>query len=83
MQYNFNKISSSYVYDNIGYDYDSIMHYGPKAFSIDGSDTIVANNGQRIGQRQGLSYKDVQQAYQLYCPSRTARGGNGMSIYHT
>ena len=74
MKFNFDKVYSSYVQDNIGYDYNSIMHYGPKAFTIDGSDTIVANNGQSIGQRQGLSTKDVQQARQLYC--QTTTGGN-------
>ncbi len=90
MKYNFNKNFASHVNDNIGYDYNSIMHYGPKAFSIDGSNTITAK-GQRIGQRNGLSKKDVQQAKQLYCTGGTTGGGNtggttgggnSMSTYH-
>ena len=78
MRYNFNTNSATHINDGIGYDYDSIMHYGPKAFSIDGSYTILAKNGQAIGQRQGLSVKDVQQAKQLYCTTQTTGGGNGM-----
>lgn len=78
MRYNFDTNSATHVNDGIGYDYDSIMHYGPKAFTVDGSDTIVAKNRQAIGQRQGLSVKDVQQAKQLYCTKGTTGGGNGM-----
>ena len=77
MRYNFNKNSATHVNDGIGYDYYSIMHYGPKAFTVDGSYTIVARNGQKIGQRRGLSVKDVQQAKQLYCTTGTSGGGNG------
>jgi hypothetical protein len=50
--------------ENIGdYDFGSVMHYGRKAFSINGLDTIVAKPGFEafqnvIGQREGLSDLD-------------------------
>ena len=65
MRYNFDKnkwINSR----NEPYDYSSIMHYGPRAFSINRQYTILAKNGQNIGQRQGLSASDVKQAKKMY-----------------
>lgn len=47
------------------YDYDSIMHYGRKAFSIDGTDTIVPSRGVSIGQRNHLSAGDIAAARYL------------------
>ena len=44
------------------------MHYGPKAFSKNGWDTITAKNGHSIGQKQGLSAIDVAQAKTMYAP---------------
>jgi len=53
--------------DDIGaYDYDSVMHYPPKAFSSNGEDTIVALGGQAMGQRAGLSDNDVAAVAELY-----------------
>ncbi|WP_394835252.1 M12 family metallopeptidase [Pendulispora rubella] len=53
--------------DDIGsYDYRSIMHYGPYAFSKNGQPTIVAQNGQPIGQRDGLSPGDLEAVARLY-----------------
>ncbi|KAH8403180.1 hypothetical protein KR222_006461, partial [Zaprionus bogoriensis] len=52
----------------IGYDYASIMHYGPYAFSINGKPTIFPNRrGVKIGQRIGLSSKDVLKLNRMYC----------------
>ncbi|CAB4005682.1 zinc metallo ase nas-15-like [Paramuricea clavata] len=70
MQYNFNKMSGRTDDTSHGYDYGSIMHYGPKAFSVNGRNTITAKNGQAIGQRQGLSAGDVQQAKTMYTACR-------------
>jgi len=53
--------------DDIGaYDYGSIMHYGPTAFSKNGLPTIVPLGGQTIGQRDGLSEADVSAIHALY-----------------
>lgn len=57
--------------DSIGpYDYDSIMHYGRKFFSINGGDTIVPtlNPNARIGQTDGLSQGDVSAANAMFRP---------------
>lgn len=46
--------------DDIGaYDYGSIMHYGPFAFSDNGQATIVPLQPVTIGQRNGLSHLDI------------------------
>lgn len=69
---NFNKFSQSDI-QHLGepYDYGSIMHYGPKAFSKNGLATIVAlkHGGNQMGQRTALSANDIRQINQLYkCP---------------
>jgi len=48
------------------YDYDSIMHYPPYAFSTGGK-TIEAP--EPIGQRRGLSEGDIDAVFRLYAPS--------------
>ena len=82
MKYNFNKMQGSQTGD-VGYDYDSIMHYGPYAFALRrGLVTISTKNGaKKIGQRQGLSAKDVEQARKLYGCSGTTGGGNAGKIF--
>merc|ERR1719167_912066 len=46
----------------------SLMHYGSKAFSSNGGYTITRRDGgTNLGQRYGLSPRDVQQAKLLYC----------------
>jgi hypothetical protein len=53
--------------DDIGrYDFGSIMHYGPTAFSKNNLPTIVPLGGQAIGQRNGLSEFDVSAIHALY-----------------
>lgn len=55
---------------NVEYDYGSVMHYGPTAFSIDGSDTIIPKKdlvGETMGQRLRLSAKDIARVNRMYC----------------
>ena len=48
------------------YDYDSIMHYPAKAFSVNGEDTIKTASGAAIGQRNGLSKGDIAAVKMMY-----------------
>ena len=49
------------------YDYNSIMHYGPYAFSKNGKKTLIPLDEQAvIGQREGLSEKDILAAKAMY-----------------
>ena len=54
--------------DDIGdYDYDSIMHYGPTAFTRNGLPTIVPlQQGVTIGRRNGLSAGDIATVEAMY-----------------
>ncbi|KAH8413552.1 hypothetical protein KR009_012279 [Drosophila setifemur] len=70
-EFNFQKYSDSVVTDfDMGYDYDSCLHYRPGAFSINGEDTIVPLDANaEIGQRVGLSSKDIDKINIMYkCP---------------
>ena len=55
----------------VQYDLDSVMHYGSRAFSRNGQATILPIDSSimasRLGQRQGLSTKDLQHVMTLYC----------------
>ena len=52
----------------VNYDYESVMHYGSYAFTANGKKTIVpiADPGAVIGQRDGLSPKDITELNVLY-----------------
>lgn len=54
------------------YDYGSIMHYPPSAFSTDGQATIKPRKalppGVQMGQREALSGGDIQGVKDLYKP---------------
>ncbi|KAL9973504.1 hypothetical protein ACROYT_G019973 [Oculina patagonica] len=70
MAYNFHKYGTNRVDSRgVSYDYDSVMHYSSTAFANRaGVKTIVGKNGRtNLGQRYGLSKKDIQQANLLYC----------------
>ena len=57
------------------YDYGSLMHYPPMAFSINGQPTIVAlqplPDGVVMGQREGLSQGDIDGVQELYPEEKT------------
>uniref|UniRef100_A0A182JV62 Metalloendopeptidase n=1 Tax=Anopheles christyi TaxID=43041 RepID=A0A182JV62_9DIPT len=59
---NFDRYGPTVVDDfGIPYDYESVMHYGPTAFTYNGQNTIIPKtSGVTIGQRVGLSYKDIK-----------------------
>lgn len=68
LAYNFDKKSNTLT-TNLGlpYDYASIMHYGPNAFSRGTGPTIVAKqHGVHFGQRERLSDMDVKGLNLLY-----------------
>ncbi|XP_078492916.1 astacin-like metalloendopeptidase [Ciona intestinalis] len=68
-EHNFNKYDETQI-TSLGeiYDYSSIMHYGPTAFSANGEPTIVAkfNGGENMGQRGGFSEVDLRKLRKLY-----------------
>jgi len=77
---NFKKYDRSII-DSLGttYDYRSVMHYGDKAFTKNGLPTILVKQSEFqtvIGQRDGLSITDAQQANLLYnnCVHRVVAG---------
>uniref|UniRef100_A0A182Q735 Metalloendopeptidase n=1 Tax=Anopheles farauti TaxID=69004 RepID=A0A182Q735_9DIPT len=65
---NFDRYSSNVIEDfGIPYDYDSVMHYGSTAFTFNGQPTIIPREaGVVIGQRIGMSYKDIKRLNKLY-----------------
>ncbi|XP_050521742.1 zinc metalloproteinase nas-13-like [Daktulosphaira vitifoliae] len=70
---NFDKAQSAMIDDQgVGYDYRSVMHYSANAFSRNGQPTIDAKTrGVIMGQREGLSRKDIQKIQKMYkCKSK-------------
>jgi hypothetical protein len=64
--------------DDLGaYDYGSVMHYPPDAFSMNGKATIIALQpipaGVTMGQRDGLSAGDIAGVLILYPPPPITR----------
>ncbi|XP_045454356.1 uncharacterized protein LOC123663734, partial [Melitaea cinxia] len=51
---------------NLPYDYNSVLHYPPRAFSKNGQVTIVTESGTKIGQRDGFSELDVEKIRMIY-----------------
>ncbi|NUT93186.1 MAG: hypothetical protein HOY78_14300 [Saccharothrix sp.] len=74
---NFDRFCDGFT-DYFDYDYDSIMHYGPTAFGINGATTIVPKRaGVTIGQRNGLSFGDRVTIAHMYARF-TGRGHTGV-----
>ncbi|KAI6202156.1 Metalloendopeptidase [Aphelenchoides besseyi] len=63
---------------NEPYDYQSIMHYGPFAFSSNGKRTIVArkSGAQKMGQRVQFSEIDLRKINRLYQCGSTRSGSS-------
>ncbi|XP_049291118.1 seminal metalloprotease 1-like [Anopheles funestus] len=61
MEMNFHKWAAGALVDfGVPYDYGSVMHYSATAYSKNGRKTIVPKDpNARIGQRKGLSEKDI------------------------
>ena len=49
------------------YDFNSIMHYGPKDWSINGQNTIDSKNGESFGYANGFSELDLKDINDFYC----------------
>uniref|UniRef100_A0A914MS56 Metalloendopeptidase n=1 Tax=Meloidogyne incognita TaxID=6306 RepID=A0A914MS56_MELIC len=83
MQGQFEKYSQTTI-QTLGsdYDYGSIMHYGPNAFTRNGLPTIMPRRQAAIGQRVGFSKLDAWKINTLYdCPNYggSYAGGNSQS----
>ncbi|XP_062556316.1 high choriolytic enzyme 1-like [Armigeres subalbatus] len=66
--HNFDRYDSTFINDyGIPYDYNSVMHYRADSFTATGEDTIIPyESGVTIGQRAGLSFKDIKRINYLY-----------------
>jgi hypothetical protein len=71
---NFEKRTSNINNQNVGYDYQSVMHYGEESFTkVDGQPTLktIRPEGVTIGQRIIMSPSDYAEINILYnCPSQ-------------
>jgi len=66
-RFNFEKHSKVVGTDTGPYDFGSIMHYGPTAFSANGEKTIVRKDGKDFEeQRDGLSDGDLLGVEAMY-----------------
>ena len=68
--HNFDKVPASIATtQNQGYDFDSIMHYGPFDFALyQNKPVITSKTGDEItGQREYLTKKDINHLKLAYC----------------
>lgn len=66
---NFNTYTAAHISQfGVEYDYGSVMHYPPTSFSVNGQPTIIAKDPTAVmGQRVGMSDKDVARIRAMYC----------------
>lgn len=68
-EYNFEIVDNPiFVEEDYDYDFQSIMHYDPVSFSINGSPTIIAIGGEAIFQSGGVTELDAAKARAIYGP---------------
>ncbi|KRX13477.1 Zinc metalloproteinase nas-4 [Trichinella nelsoni] len=83
MESEFEKYSDQDL-DNLGfeYDYESIMHYEKEAFSRNGRATLLPlkSGSELMGQRNGLSAKDILKINKLYACDLTSNGRSNENI---
>jgi hypothetical protein len=85
MEHNFNKYGPERISQyGIEYDYGSVMHYPPGAFSINDQPTIIAIKdigGETMGQTVRLSDKDIARLNAKYCPVIDNRPKNLFQLF--
>ncbi|XP_048006847.1 uncharacterized protein LOC125242177 isoform X1 [Leguminivora glycinivorella] len=54
------------ILSSLPYDYASVLHYPPRAFSKNGKYTLVAASGIDFGQRVGLSEVDIEKVSMIF-----------------
>ncbi|XP_076066921.1 blastula protease 10-like [Oratosquilla oratoria] len=67
---------------DVPYDYTSVMHYGSKFFSINGEFTLMTKDPFRqdlLGNRKGLSFRDIKMANIMYGCIDSWTGSCGLS----
>ncbi|EDV93000.1 GH18521 [Drosophila grimshawi] len=85
---NFRRVNKTAAF-GVKYDFDSVMHYSSRAFSLNGEQTMVARveeNTVRMGQRFGFSDLDVEKINRMYNCSGyrvTTMGKNNLRIRDT
>eukprot|EP00731_Ephydatia_muelleri_P037858 Em0582g1a len=85
---NFDKLSLFVAKtQGITYDFDSIMHYLPNAFSVNGKVTVMPQDRgislSRLGQRVDFSPYDLQHVNALYCSDGTTATWGSWSSWTT